>query len=100
MKWGLILLFLVSPLYCDEDVKSWTPIFDKHDTTTKIDEEFRGQENGLQSQKFTVFQSTPFLSQLKDGQVVIVSSATYNKLMWRFNQEIYAVNGSCVTVYR
>lgn len=90
MRWILIALAL----------SAFTPITDDHDTPEKVNAEVTNIENSLQDQQHTVFQSTPILSQVKDGGVVIVSSATYNKLMWRLGQEIYAVNGSCVTVYR
>jgi len=78
----------------------FTPIFSKHDSTDKIDREIRNAEASLQDQSFTVFNSTPNLRALKDGQIVIVTSNTWNVLMWRNNEEIYKVTGSCVTVTR
>ena len=79
---------------------AFTPIYTTHDSTEKVDEEVRNLEVDVQSQHFTVFATTPNLTEVKDGQIVIVSSNSYNKLMWRQNQEIYAVTGSCVTVRR
>ena len=91
MKWLILGLFLCA----------WTPIIKVHDSTDKIDQEFNGQENDLQSKQFTVVPSTPNLLDLKDGEMVIVSTNTaYTRLMFRYNQEIWMVNASCVTVRR
>ena len=79
---------------------AFTPIHSTHDTTKKVDEEFVNAEANLQDQQLTVFVSTPNLQDLKDGQLVRVSSGTFSKLMYRDNQEIYAIAGSCVTVRR
>ena len=78
----------------------FTPIFSNHDSTEKIDKEFRNVVADLQSQEFTIYTQTPTLSTLKDGQIVIVASGTWNTIMFRRNQEIYKVNASCVTVSR
>lgn len=89
MRWILLGLLLCA----------WTPIYQNHDATDKIDQEFSGQENDLQSKQFTVKDSTPNLNDLKDGEIVIVSTSSI-RLMFRVNTEIYSVNASCVTIRR
>ena len=79
---------------------AFTPIFSTHEDSKKTDQEFRNLENTVQDQQFSIRNSTPVLSELKDGQIVIFSSGTVNKLLFRSNQEIYAVNASCITVRR
>lgn len=81
-------------------LSGFTPIFSNYYDAENIREEFSNLENDVQSQQFTVFQSTPVLSELKDGQIVIVSSGTYNKLMFRTGQDIFSISVSCVTVFR
>ncbi len=78
----------------------FTPIYTEHDTTEKIDREIENIEQSVQSKQFTVLQSTPNLSQLRDGEIALVSSGTVTRLMFREGQEIYSVNFSCVTVRR
>lgn len=89
MRW-LLILFLMA----------FTPIHSDYEDPRTIEAEFRNVELNLQDQQFTILASTPNLQDLKDGQIVIVSSQTYNKLMFRSNQEIYSINVSCVTVRR
>jgi len=79
---------------------AFTPIFQKHDSTEKIDEEFANLEQDAQSQGFRIFNATPTLKDLKDGQIVIMSTNGYTSLMWRSNIEIFSVKGSCVTIFR
>ena len=93
MRWVLLSLLLVG----------FTPIHSVHDNTNKVDTEFRNVEASLQDQQFTAYSSTPTLSSVKDGSIFIVygsSMTTWTALMWRVGNEIYKVNGSCVTVVR
>lgn len=90
MKWLLLALFLVG----------FTPITATHDSTENIDAEFKNIESSLQDQQFRVVKDTPVLSDLKDGEIVIFSSGTLNKLLFRSNQEVYAVQFSCITIRR
>ena len=71
-----------------------------YDQDYKIIDEFANIENSVQDKQFRVVPSTPNLQDLQDGEIVIVSSNTFNKLMYRMNQEIYMINVSCVTVRR
>ena len=90
MRWLLLI-----PLLC-----AWTPVFTNHDTTDKVDIEFSGQENDVQSKQHTIVTSTPSLKDLKDGEIVIISSGAYTGLMFRSNQEVWAVSVSCITTRR
>ena len=78
----------------------FTMIHSKHDTPEKVDEELRNFELGLQQKQMKVFNSTPTLNELQDGEEVIVASNTWATQMFRFNDEIWKVNSSCVTVIR
>ena len=90
MRWLILCLFLCA----------FTQVYPTHDTTEKIDSEISNIENDLQSKQFTVVFATPNLNDLKDGEIVIVSTGSYTKMMFRQNQEIYMINVSCVTVRR
>ena len=79
---------------------AFTPVFTVHDTTAKVDQEIKNLENAVQNKEFTIKSSTPNLSDLRDGEFVIVSSGTFTKVMFRRNQEIYSINVSCITVTR
>lgn len=92
--WFVFSFAISSKAFC------FTPIYSVHDNTRKIDEEFSNVEQDLQSQQFTTFTSTPNLNDLKDGQIVIVSSGSYNKLMYRTGLDIYAISVSCATIRR
>ena len=89
MRW-LLVLFLMA----------FTPIHVKHDEPAKVDDEFRNVELNLQDQQFMVTNSTPVWSKMKDRQIMIYSSGTVNALIWKYNQDIYVVRGSCITVWR
>lgn len=79
---------------------AFTPIYTNHDSPGKVDQEFKNIENSLQDQQFTIVKDTPALSSFRNGQIVIVSSGAFNKLMLRSGQEIYSVNLSCITITR
>lgn len=89
MRWLILGLLLCA----------FTPLYPVHDTPAKVDDEIKNVADSVQDEQLTVFTSTPILSQLKDGQMVIFSSGTV-KLMFRQNQEIFAVSVSCITVRR
>lgn len=91
MKWYWLLAI---------GLMGFSPLYSVYDSPEKVSSEIKNMENDLQSQQFNIVQSTPNLQEMKDGQIVIVSSGTYNKIMWRSGIDIYAVNGSCVTVRR
>lgn len=88
-----LILILALPL-C-----AMSPIYKIHDNSRKVDDEFTNVYGQTQAEQFRTVQSTPILSEMKDFEVVIVSSGAV-KLMFRVGQEIYAVSGSCVTVRR
>ena len=90
MRWFVICFFLFG----------FSRIHSEYDTKEKIETEFSNVEKNLQGQEFRVINATPTLVDLKDGEIVIVSSNTFNKLMFRQNQEIYAIDVSCVTIIR
>ena len=77
-----------------------TPIYNTHEDSKKVDDEFKNVYIGFQPIQFRVFNDTPSLNDLKNGEIVRYSSNTVNRIMWRTDQEIYSVNGSCVTIRR
>lgn len=92
---SLLLLLFVLLLF------GFTPIHDKYDAEIKIREEFRNLENTVQPKQFRrIFRSTPALTDLEDGEMVIVSTDGIKNIMWRDNIDIYSIKGSCVTVLR
>lgn len=89
-----IWIFLVLPLF------GFTRIHTDYIDPRNTQDEFSNLENTVQDQENIVFVSTPNLSDVKDKQIFLISSGTYNSFGWRYNQEIYAVSGSCVTIRR
>lgn len=89
MRWLLIILVLCA----------FTPFYEVYDTKEKISDEFKNVENDVQSKQFTIYKTTPNLSDLTNGQIVIFSSGAI-KLMLRENNDIYAVQFSCITIRR
>ena len=87
------------PLICLV-LMAFTPVYDTHDTPAKLDVEFKAVSDTAQPRQWRVFGTTPVLSDLDDGEFVTVSSNSFNAIMWRANQEIFSVKGSCVTAYR
>lgn len=87
-------------LLCCIGLMAMTPVHSDYENEDKIDDEFSNLYEQAQPVQFIVRNSTPILGELQDGQVIIVSSHTYVKFMFRVNQEIYAVNASCVTIRR
>jgi hypothetical protein len=78
---------------------AFKPIQEVYDKPEKIKDEFDNLEQDAQSEQFDVWKTTPNLTDLKDGQIVIFSSGAI-KLMWRNRNDIYAVQGSCITIRR
>ena len=78
---------------------AFSPVYNTHDSPTRIDDEFTNLYDQAQAEQFRVVFATPNLNDLKDNEVVIVSSGAI-KMMFRVGQEIYSVNVSCVTVRR
>ena len=79
---------------------AFSPIHDKHETFPKIDDEIKAIESQTQDIQFTVFPGTPTIADVQDRQIVIIGSGTWSALMYRFNNEIWAVRASCVTVIK
>lgn len=77
-----------------------TPIGAQHDTQQKVDDEFKNLYQQVQPLQYKTFASTPNLVDLQDGQIAVISSMTYVRPVIRINQEIYTLNGSCITVRR
>lgn len=79
---------------------AFAPLVSTHDSTDKVDQEIRNIEQNLQGVEFAVVTDTPALTEMRDGQILLLSSGTVNKLIWRVNQEIYAVSGTSITIRR
>lgn len=77
-----------------------TPIYNKHDTPQKVDDEFNNFSDLAQPVQWRVLSATPTLNELVEGESVIVGSATWATQMFRFNNEIWKVQSSCATVVR
>ena len=97
---GFFTCFFIFVVFIEiRNSNSLTQLNNKYSNEGAVYEEFQNVFLNVQPKKFKVVNSTPILSNLKDKEVVVFSSGT-SKLMWRDNQEIYAVSGSCVTVIR
>lgn len=86
-------------IVCVLALSAFSPIYTAHDDQKKTDDEFTNIYGQAQSSQFKVVASTPNLTDLKDGEVVIFSTGAV-KLMFRNGQDIYAVTVSCVTIRR
>ena len=80
-------------------VAAYHPQYETYETKEKIGDEFKNIETDVQSAAFKVFKTTPNLSDLRDGEIIIFSSGAV-KLMWRNLNDIYMVQGSCITIRR
>lgn len=92
MRWSFLFVLIASGLWAAQ-------IGNRYDNESAISFEFSNVYQTLQDKQFRVFKTTPALNDLMDREMVIFSSGAV-KIMWRENQEIYAVTGSCVTVNR
>ncbi len=92
MRWLIPIFILV---FC-----GFTQIYSRHDTQDKVDNEILNIYDQAQSQQFRVVMATPNLTELRDNEVVVFSTGTLVRLMFRAGQEIYSVSVSCVTVRR
>jgi len=88
--WPVIGLFLMG---------AYKPLYQTHENEDKVTAEFINIEESVQTEDFTVRSTTPNLTDLKDGQIVIFSSGSV-KLMFRQLNDIYSVNASCITIRR
>lgn len=77
-----------------------SPIYNEHDTPAKIDAEIVQIYDQAQPEQFRVVNTTPVLTEMKDNEVILMSTGTTVRLLIRNGQEIYAILGSCVTVRR
>ena len=76
-----------------------TQVHNKYENERNIFNEFQNIYRTVQDRQFKVLSSTPRLTELRDGEMFI-SSGTAVKFMFRFGQEIYSINTSCVTITR
>lgn len=90
------VLLLFSALF----LCAFTPIFTTHDSTAKVDQEISNIENSVQDRQFSVKNSTPNLADLRDGEIMIISTGTYNRLVLRVGQDLFTIQASCITVRR
>ena len=81
-------------------IYAYTPIYTEHKDLKQVDTEFSNIEESVQGNQFTVYNATPILSELRDREVVIVSSMGWTALMIRVYDDIYAIKLSCTTVRR
>lgn len=92
MRWAILIL----SLFC----LGLTPVHEKYDSEQKVTEEFKNIFDGAQSREFVVVNDTPVLNDFISGRVVIFSSNTVRKILFRVDQDIFAVSASCITVRR
>ena len=90
MRWLILGVFLLA----------FTPIHQEYETKEKIKAEFKNVELEKQDVSHQVRITTPTLTDMEDGEIRVISTGTLQFLIWRANQEIYAVQGSCITVFR
>ena len=77
-----------------------TQVHNKYEDPGVVESEFKNLYLGVQPIEHKILISTPTLNDLENGQIVIVSSNSLVKIMFRDNQEIYSIDVSCVTVRR
>ena len=92
IKWTTLIL-----CFC---LFGFAPIYDRHDSTQKIDDEVKGIVDGTHPRQWRVFENTPTINDLQDGEFVLVSSNGWTAIMGRNNVEIFGVRLSCFTVIR
>ena len=73
-----------------------TRISNKYDNEAEINSEFENVFNNLRNQSFRIMQSSPVYVatgtvNIDNGEIVIVSSATYGALFMRVNTRIFHV---------
>lgn len=91
MKWALFLIPFLLGL---------TPIHEKYESEEKIREEFKNVYDEAQAKSFEIVNDTPALNDFPKGNMVIFSSNTVRKILFRVDQDIFAVTASCITVRR
>lgn len=95
IRWLLVCLPLIAAVPVQD-----MQIYQEHDTQKKIDSEFSNFSTYAQPIQQKVFNATPTLNDLQDGEEVIVASNTWVTKMFRWNNDIWKVNASCSTVFR
>ena len=90
IKW----LFSIFIVFCGS---AWalTPIYNRHEKSDQVDDEFSNIYLNVQPLQFRVFDSTPNADDLQDGEMVIFSSGAI-KLMLRAGTTVYQVNLSTI----
>ena len=58
------------------------PIYDRHDSQEKIDEEFRNIYLNAQSRKFTFVTSTPTSLDMQEGELIVFSSGVIKLILF------------------
>lgn len=76
------------------------PIYTDHDSQPKVDVEIKNLYDQAQGKQFRVVVATPNLMDLKDSEVVIMSTGAVVRLMFRSGQEIFSIPVTSVTVRR
>lgn len=62
--------------------------------------EFQNIYDNAQGLQFKIFTSTPAFGDLRVGEVVILSSGTFNRLLFKTEQDLFSINVSCITIAR
>lgn len=96
MLWAMTAVFFLTAWLC----AAYTPVFTSHKDLKQVDTEFSNIEESVQAAQFTVFMATPILSELRDNEVVIISTNGWTAIMFRAGEDIFKVSVSCVTVRR
>lgn len=92
MRWLLLLSCIV--------FLGATPVHVSHDTPKKVDDEFVNAFQSLQPRNLKVVTTTPSLSEIQDGETMLISTGAYARLIFRRDQDIFGVLVSCITVRR
>lgn len=90
MRYLILILLMVSPAL------AVTPIHNIHDEAKKVDDEFRNVFYGFQPIQFTLFSTTPNVTDLQDRQMVIFSSGGVVSLQLRLGTTNYQVRFSTI----
>ena len=89
----------ISVTFCFFSILGLTQVHNKYSDERNIFNEFQNIYRTVQDRQFTVLESTPRLTELRDREMFISSGPTV-RLQFRFGQEIYSVDVSCITVTR
>lgn len=101
MRWFIVgLVTLIWILCATVHLLSVTPSVQTYNTPDQIAAEVKNVTDNCQDKQFTVYVATPNLRDLRDGEIILVASGTYNAVIYRVGQDIYKVVPSCITVTR